>query len=305
MATKVKLDITSDLAPGTLDSYFVSSDNRTGIQNISSFMDGLGGGSYAATIVATVYSANPAQATGTFTSASVAVDNTAVVEATTVTAKDGKEATTVTCVADVAGSLNDTYWTFSAPASNAAAETDFYVWYNVDDGGTDPEVPSATGIEVAIDADATDAQVAEATAVAITAAASAFVTAVDTAEDIALRNKFYGTATNAANGAADPGFSFAVTNAGANLSATQFQIGDTDALTATALAACLTAQAALTPLVTATANLAVVTITAVDTGNEGNFINISATGNITASGVRLTGGTDGTASQTKTYTIGR
>ncbi len=55
----------------------------------------------------------------------------------------------IECVADVAGSLNDTYFLIYS-AQNADT---YYVWYNVDGGGTDPMIADAIGIEVAISAD--------------------------------------------------------------------------------------------------------------------------------------------------------
>lgn len=68
----------------------------------------------------------------------------------------------VTTVADVASSLNDKYWPISVPASffdSAKLYKDYYVWYNVDSTGTDPEITD-DGIEVEINADDTALQVA-------------------------------------------------------------------------------------------------------------------------------------------------
>src|SRR6476619_995048 len=53
-----------------------------------------------------------------------------------VTSNPSQEISDVTLVADVAGSLNSTYWTFNS-AGDAAG---FYVWYNINGAGVDPAV---------------------------------------------------------------------------------------------------------------------------------------------------------------------
>lgn len=55
----------------------------------------------------------------------------------------------ITCVADVASSLNDTYFLLNSP--NGGVE--YYVWFNVDSAGTDPMIADKTGVEVAISED--------------------------------------------------------------------------------------------------------------------------------------------------------
>lgn len=57
-----------------------------------------------------------------------------------------KEVTDITTVADVAGSLNNTYFLINS----ADDETEYYVWFNVSGTGTDPLVANKTGIEVFI-----------------------------------------------------------------------------------------------------------------------------------------------------------
>jgi hypothetical protein len=54
--------------------------------------------------------------------------------------------TRVKVVADVAGSLNGTYWYLN----NAENDPQFYVWFNVDGGGTDPNIADKCGIEIPI-----------------------------------------------------------------------------------------------------------------------------------------------------------
>jgi hypothetical protein len=67
------------------------------------------------------------------------------------------EAGTITTVADVAGSLNDTYFLI-----NGADEIEYYVWFNVNSAGTDPVLPDKTGVEVALATGATANTVAAA-----------------------------------------------------------------------------------------------------------------------------------------------
>src|SRR6185437_5640540 len=57
--------------------------------------------------------------------------------------------TTVVCVADVSGSLNNTYFYISAIDVTTMAEKDLYVWFNINGGGTDPGIVGRTGIQVA------------------------------------------------------------------------------------------------------------------------------------------------------------
>lgn len=57
---------------------------------------------------------------------------------------EANEWTEITCVADVAGSLNNKY-ILLASAENV---TQYYAWFNVSSGGTDPVLPNKTAIEV-------------------------------------------------------------------------------------------------------------------------------------------------------------
>lgn len=62
-------------------------------------------------------------------------------------------------VADVGGSLNNTYFLISSPED----DPDFYVWYNVDNTGTDPQIANRCGLEIPISANDPDVIVAMAT----------------------------------------------------------------------------------------------------------------------------------------------
>jgi hypothetical protein len=93
------------------------------------------------------YDPNVVNQTGDLTSGSFNVTNLASTTNLTVgqTVIAG-EWTTVTAVADVAGSLNNKYF-YMASANNA---TQYYVWFNVASGGTDPALANKTGVEVDI-----------------------------------------------------------------------------------------------------------------------------------------------------------
>jgi hypothetical protein len=78
------------------------------------------------------------------------------------------ESGTISCVADVSYSLNNKFFLISSPA------TKYYVWFNVGGSGTDPSIPTLTGIMVAISPNATASVVAAQTAAALSALSSVF-----------------------------------------------------------------------------------------------------------------------------------
>jgi len=120
------------------------------------------------------------------------------------------EETTVTTVADVAGSLNSTYFTFTSKLLDGSSQL-YYVWF--DNGtGVDPEVADAIGIPVVyVDDDSADTM---ATLIRAALAAVTEVTVGGTADDVTINNDYPGAVANAANGAASPGFSFIIDNGG-------------------------------------------------------------------------------------------
>jgi hypothetical protein len=61
---------------------------------------------------------------------------------------DTHEKTEVGVTADIGGNLNDKYFVLSS----AYDRVSFYIWYNVDGAGVDPNIPNAIGIEVPISA---------------------------------------------------------------------------------------------------------------------------------------------------------
>lgn len=119
------------------------------------------------------------------------------------------ESTNVTFVADSSGSLNSTYFTFNGDGD----VHQYYVWFNINSAGVDPAPTGRTGIEVDGATNATAATLATAAIAAVAASSAAtYVTASAGASGhMILTNKGYGTATDAANGTASPGFSYSVT----------------------------------------------------------------------------------------------
>lgn len=120
------------------------------------------------------------------------------------------EATDITVVADVAGSLNSTFFNFWTGNDRIA----YYVWFNVNSAGVDPAPAGKTGIQVALATGDTANTVATQTRAAITTTAGAYVTVTGATSHVIITNKVKGATTNAANGTASPGFSYSVSTAG-------------------------------------------------------------------------------------------
>lgn len=115
----------------------------------------------------------------------------------------------ITFVADVAGSLNSTYFTFYT-AGNLVG---YYVWFNINGAGVDPAVAGLTGIQVAGATGVTASVLAAAARTAIAAAVKdVFITGATT--HVIINQNRVGSLTAAANGTASPGFSYSVTQAG-------------------------------------------------------------------------------------------
>lgn len=127
-----------------------------------------------------------------------------------VTSQPSAEASDVTLVADVAGSLNSTYWTFGT----AGDQVLYYVWYNINGAGVDPAVAGRTGIMVAGATGASATTLATATRAAINASSAVllgYVVVSGATTHVIVTNQQPGNSTDAANGTASPGFSFAIT----------------------------------------------------------------------------------------------
>lgn len=121
------------------------------------------------------------------------------------------ESYVVTTVADVAGSLNSTYFTL-----NGADGINYYVWFNINSAGVDPAIAGRTGIQVAA---ATGAS-ANTIAVAIN---TAFAGNPSFSHSVATNNVTLTQLTaghgDIANGAASPGFSYMKTQTNGTVAA--------------------------------------------------------------------------------------
>lgn len=123
-----------------------------------------------------------------------------------------REQSTITTVADSTGSLNSTYWEFSAPNSDGTV-VDYYVWYDVSSGGTDPAVSGKTGVEVDIATDDTAPTVATATQAALDALSD--VQASVSSDVVTMLNEYFGNVDAVADSSgAATGFTFATSVAG-------------------------------------------------------------------------------------------
>ncbi len=135
------------------------------------------------------------------------------------------EVCTVATVADVAGSLNSTFFTFQT-ISILGVTTNYYCWYNIGGAGVDPAVAGATGVPVALAANATADQVAAGTQVAIDALAN--VTATVLANLVTITNDYVGNVINTADGVAATGFTFITTIEGITYNLTERSQLNTD-----------------------------------------------------------------------------
>ncbi len=125
------------------------------------------------------------------------------------------EVTDITLVADSAGSLNSTYFTFNS----ADDLIGFYVWYNINSAGVDPAVAGRTGIAVAgaTNANATTLATATRAAILANAQAATYFGVGGATTHVILTSLQAGDETNAANGTASPGFSYSVSPAGSGV----------------------------------------------------------------------------------------
>lgn len=124
-----------------------------------------------------------------------------------------KEVSQAITVADVAGSLNSTFFLFSAMDTGGATETDYYVWLS-NGTGVDPAVPGATAIPVVYTDDDTASTLGGLIRSAITSVAGAKVVVSGATDTVIITDRFMGNATNAADGSAATGFTISTTTAG-------------------------------------------------------------------------------------------
>jgi hypothetical protein len=126
------------------------------------------------------------------------------------------QVSTVSCVADDGGSLNNNYFLLNSVNN----ELQFYIWFNVNGGGVDPMVSGATGIPISIYTNAPAAVVANAIALALTAYNSGAVwTATSSGAVVTITYAAVGPANIPMTGkpySGETGFSFAISTLGQN-----------------------------------------------------------------------------------------
>jgi len=105
---------------------------------------------------------------------------------------------------DVSGSLNNKYFNLNS----ALNKTQYYVWYNVDSGGTDPAVVGKTGIEVPISSGDNEKIISFATKTVIASVAGTDFTVQDLEGAIEITNKVLGATDDISDN--NTGFTFTV-----------------------------------------------------------------------------------------------
>jgi len=138
------------------------------------------------------------------------------------------ETTTITTIADIAGSLNNTYFTFTVVDSNTD-DVKYYCWFNVNAAGVDPAPAGWTyGLEVALATGATANDVAAAAQLIINAVVSMTATNPGAPSDqLVLTNDELGLVTATTDTGAT-GFGFVRTLAGVDNLHTITEDDDTD-----------------------------------------------------------------------------
>ena len=132
-----------------------------------------------------------------------------------------REVQTITAVADVSGSLNNTYWEFKLPGNapfqvSGTWYTFYYVWYNINSAGTDPAPAGGFGIAVTGATSASASTLGGNTRTAIIAAlpATGNTYAVTGATSATILTALEYGATTAAVDTGTTGFTFAVGTTG-------------------------------------------------------------------------------------------
>ena len=104
--------------------------------------------------------------------------------------------TNVGVLGDSSGSLNNQYFIIY----DATSDDQYYVWYNVSGGGTDPALVNATGIEVPIQTNDDSTIVAYATELAISSSASRIFDARRKGNTVLITTKKFGETSDSING---------------------------------------------------------------------------------------------------------
>ncbi len=122
---------------------------------------------------------------------------------------------TIALVADVAGSLNSTYFLLNS-GNNASL---FYVWFD-DGGGVDPLIAGRTGVPITYTDDDSAATIGATMAAAIAALGGAALFSTSGTSTVTVTNLVAGPTAQAVDGAAPTGFTFALTTGSGLLTAT-------------------------------------------------------------------------------------
>lgn len=122
--------------------------------------------------VVQINSGDAVSAHATVTVLSNAAGDTAVVNGTTFTAVDHREATNVTYGSDSSGSLNSTFFTFQ----DQTGVYKYYLWFSINNAGVDPKVAGRVGIKIIGATGASAATLATASVTATAGTTSAKIT---------------------------------------------------------------------------------------------------------------------------------
>ncbi len=120
---------------------------------------------------------------------------------------------TVTTAADVAGSLNSTYFLLSSINTVTGVQKNFYVWFNINSAGVDPVVAGRTAIPITGATNVAANTLATSIRAALNALTGDFV-ATGATSAVIITNVNPGPVTAAADGTAPTGFTFGTATAG-------------------------------------------------------------------------------------------
>jgi hypothetical protein len=265
------------------------------------FFNSLAGAERDAQLTVQVDSGDAVFAHATLTIASGAANDTGVVSGTTFTCVDHRETNNFTAAADSSGSLNNLYITFQdQPGLNKYA-----VWFNINSAGTAPVVAGVPAGNMIMVSGATNVTAAT-LATAITTACNALpgsnprgvIVTNGASTHVIFTSLLAGVTVQATIGSAST-FSVSRTVTGSAVTSVQYNVAATDTLTAANLAAAINANSAMNQVATATSAAAIVTVSSWFPGPVGNYITLTATTGVTASGSVLASGAISTTYSTK------
>lgn len=203
----------------------------------------------------------------------------------------------------VVGATNATAATLATAAFNAAVAANIQAFQFVNPSSGVLEVYEADGIAPIIK---DGPSVATSTQFVFVQPPQGVIIAAGSSGHITITNSVPGVATTAADGpATSTGFTFTHSTTGSAITSVQYQLGTSDTLTAANLAAAINAKSALFQIATASSAAGVVTVKSFYPGPIGNYITLTASGNVSASAATLGSGALATTSSTfNTYHLG-